>query len=208
MTRRPHVLAQLPHHRQSLSVPAYFPRSTKIPTEYCFTQCKEDPRSHRTLNLPEFVFDFLRYLNVITEVHPERREELTAYLSLIARLGVQFPPPLFYEYHKLFTHRGARLPGALVMMMFIFKYLLADTFAHVRNVHQWTIVHTHVKPDFLTATTNELKYRSMNLQRPKRLPYPLQTHSLCLVSLVLCTCYSANIQLHSYDYNQYSSSRD
>ena len=170
-----------------------------IPTEYRFTQYKEekndltslylkstDPRLHRTLNLPEFVFAFLRYLNVITEVHQERREELTAYLSLIVRLGVQFPPPLFYEYHKLFSRKAAAIlftQGRKIawssrdddLYFQIFAGRRARTCEKCSSVDHGTefcptIVHTDLKPDFLTATTNELEYRSMNLQRPKRLP--------------------------------------
>ena len=66
-----------------------------------------DPRLHRTLSLPDFLLAFVRYMNVMTEVHPERRAELTHYLSFVVKLAVQFPPPLFYEYHKHFSRKAA-----------------------------------------------------------------------------------------------------
>ena len=62
-----------------------------------------DPRLNRSLSLPDFILAFVRYLNIMTEVHPERRAELTSYLSFIVKLAVQFPSSLFYEYHKNFS---------------------------------------------------------------------------------------------------------
>ena len=32
---------------------------------------------------------------------------MTAYLSFIVKLAVQFPPPLFYEYHKSYSRKAA-----------------------------------------------------------------------------------------------------
>lgn len=66
-----------------------------------------DPRLHRPLSLSEFIFAFIRYMNITIEVHPERRAELTYYLSFVVKLAVQCPPPLFYEYHKNFSRKAA-----------------------------------------------------------------------------------------------------
>ena len=68
-----------------------------------------DRRLHRTLSLPDFLLAFVRYMNVMTEVHPERRAELTHYLSFVVKLAVQFPSSLFYEYHKHFSRKAASI---------------------------------------------------------------------------------------------------
>ena len=93
-----------------------------MPPEYSASQYKEthreftslylkssDPRLHRMLSLPDFLLACVRYMNVMTEVHPERRAELTHYLSFVVKLAVQFPPPLFYEYHKHFSRKAASI---------------------------------------------------------------------------------------------------
>lgn len=67
----------------------------------------DDPRLHRSLSLPDFILAFVRYMNILTEVHPERRAELTSYLSSIVKLAVQYPAPLFYEYHQSFSRKAA-----------------------------------------------------------------------------------------------------
>ena len=66
-----------------------------------------DSRLLRSLSLPDFILAFVRYLIVMTEVHPDRRAELTSYLSFVVKLAVQFPQPLFYEYHKSFSRKAA-----------------------------------------------------------------------------------------------------
>jgi hypothetical protein len=93
-----------------------------IPPEHPVSQYKEsskeftslnlkstDPRLHRSLSLPEFALAFIRYINIMTEVHTERHAELTSYLSLIIKLVVQYPAPLFYEYHKNFSRKAAAI---------------------------------------------------------------------------------------------------
>ncbi|CAF4595751.1 unnamed protein product, partial [Rotaria socialis] len=68
-----------------------------------------DPCLHQSLSLPEFILVSIRYLNVMTAVHPERRAELNFYLSPILKLRVQFSLPLFYEYHKNFSRKAAAI---------------------------------------------------------------------------------------------------
>ncbi|CAF3312354.1 unnamed protein product [Rotaria socialis] len=52
---------------------------------------------------------FIHYLNVMTEVHPECLAELNFYLSFVVKMGIQFPPPLFYQHHKNFSHKAAAI---------------------------------------------------------------------------------------------------
>ena len=93
-----------------------------IPPEHSMSQYKDsvkdftslylkssDPRLQRSLSLTDFILAFIRYMNIMTEVHPERRIELTSYFSFVIKLGVQFPAPLFYEYHKSFSRKAAAI---------------------------------------------------------------------------------------------------
>ncbi|CAF3445609.1 unnamed protein product, partial [Rotaria sp. Silwood2] len=41
---------------------------------------KDDPRLDKNLTISEFILAFTRYVNIICEVFPQRRRELTAYL--------------------------------------------------------------------------------------------------------------------------------
>ena len=66
-------------------------------------------RLHRSLSLSDFLSAFVRYLNVMTEIHSERRAELTYYLSFVAKLAVQFSTALFYQYHTNFSRKAASI---------------------------------------------------------------------------------------------------
>jgi hypothetical protein len=51
---------------------------------------KTDPRLDKNLTILEFILAFTRYLNIICEVFPQRRRELSAYLTNIMRLFSRF----------------------------------------------------------------------------------------------------------------------
>ncbi|CAF1126344.1 unnamed protein product [Didymodactylos carnosus] len=68
-----------------------------------------DPRLLKSLSLSKFVLTFVKFLNIMCDVHPERREELTHYLSFIVKLATTFPPPLSFEYRKQFSSKAAAI---------------------------------------------------------------------------------------------------
>ncbi|CAF3553719.1 unnamed protein product [Rotaria sp. Silwood1] len=70
---------------------------------------KDDPRLDKNLTILEFILAFTRYLNIICEVFPQRRRELTAYLCDIIRLSSRFGHPFFYHYHRLFAQKAETL---------------------------------------------------------------------------------------------------
>ncbi|CAF1230981.1 unnamed protein product [Rotaria magnacalcarata] len=124
-----------------------------------------DPRLHRSLSLPEFMLAFVRYLNVMTEVHPERLVELNIYLSFIVKMGVQFPPPLFYEYQKNFSHDD--------LYFQIFAGRRARTCDKCSSVDHSTdfrpsIFHWDIKNDVTSMSMNDSRSRIMMWQRFKR----------------------------------------
>ncbi|CAF4209424.1 unnamed protein product [Rotaria sp. Silwood2] len=70
---------------------------------------KDDPCLDKNLTISEFILAFTRYLNIICEVFPQRRRELTAYLCDIIRLSSRFGHPFFYHYHRLFAQKTETL---------------------------------------------------------------------------------------------------
>ncbi|CAF4319465.1 unnamed protein product [Rotaria sp. Silwood2] len=70
---------------------------------------KDDPRLDKNLTILEFILAFTRYLNIICEVFPQRRHELTAYLCDIIRLSSRFGHPFFYHYYRLFAQKAETL---------------------------------------------------------------------------------------------------
>lgn len=144
-----------------------------------------DPRLHRSLSLPDFILAFIRYMNVMTEVHPERRVELTNYLSFVVKLAVQFPSPLFYEYHKNFSRKAASIlfsQGRKIdwsvrdddLYFQIFAGRRARTCDKCSSVDHSTdfcpsILHADLKTDIFNSST-EARSRPSNWSRVKRVP--------------------------------------
>ena len=144
-----------------------------------------DPRLHRTLSLPDFLLAFVRYMNVMTEVHPERRAELTHYLSFVMKLAVQFPPPLFYEYHKHFSRKAASIlssQGRKIdwavrdddLYFQIFAGRRARTCDKCASVDHSTdfcpaVLHADLKTEFF-ASSSDGRLRSPLSFRPRRPP--------------------------------------
>ncbi|CAF0986719.1 unnamed protein product [Rotaria sp. Silwood1] len=56
---------------------------------------KDDHRLHKNLTILEFILAFTHYLNIIDEVFPQRRRELTAYMRDIICLSSRFGHPFF-----------------------------------------------------------------------------------------------------------------
>ena len=83
--------------------------------ESVYLKLKTDPRLDKSLTIMEFILAFNRYVNIICEVFPQRRRELSAYMCEIIRLSSHFDHPFFYDYHRLFTQK-------------------AETMLHTRNV--------------------------------------------------------------------------
>ena len=46
-----------------------------------------EPGLHRSLSLPDFTLAFIRYMNIMTEVCPERQAELISYLSFVVKIS-------------------------------------------------------------------------------------------------------------------------
>jgi hypothetical protein len=170
-----------------------------IPEEHSLSQYKDsrkdftslylkstDPRLHRSLSLPEFILAFIRYLNVMTEMHSERRAELTSYLLFIVKLGVQFPHPLFYEYHKNFSRKAASVlftQGRKIdwslrdddLYFQIFAGRRARTCEKCSSVDHTSefcpsILHADLKTDLFTSTYNDSRSRNTVWPRFKRTP--------------------------------------
>jgi len=145
-----------------------------------------DPRLLRSLSLPDFILAFIRYLNVMTEVHPDRRAELTSYLSFVVKLAVQFPQSLFYEYHKSFSRKaasilfsqGRRINWSLrddELYFNIFAGRRARTCEKCSSVDHSTefcpaIFHADLKTDFFNSILMDNRNRSYMGNRPKRTP--------------------------------------
>ncbi|CAF1567085.1 unnamed protein product, partial [Rotaria sp. Silwood1] len=70
---------------------------------------KDDPRLDKNLTILEFILAITRYLNIICEVFPQRRRELTAYLCDIILFSSRFGHPFFYRYHRLFAQKAETL---------------------------------------------------------------------------------------------------
>ena len=169
-----------------------------MPPEHSASQYKEnhreftslylkssDPRLHRSPALPDFLLAFVRYLNVMTEVHPERRAELTYYLSFVVKLAVQFPSPLFYEYHKNFsrkaasilTSQGRKIDWAVRdddLYFQIFADRLARTCEKCSSIDHSTdfcpaVLHADLKTDFFSSSSSDGRDRfqpSLGARRP------------------------------------------
>ena len=158
-----------------------------------------DPRLHRSLSLPEFILSFIRYLNVMTEVHPERRAELTNYLSFIIKMGVQFPPPLFYEYHKNFSRKAAAILSTqgrkidwsirdddLYFQIFAGRWTrTCEKYSSVDHSSEFcpSIFYTDLKTDLSSMSTNAPRSRSAVWQRFKRTPVFLSSRSYFFESI-------------------------
>jgi hypothetical protein len=145
-----------------------------------------DPRLHRSLSLPDFLLAFVRYMNVMTEVHPERRAELTHYLSFVVKLAVQFPPPLFYEYHKHFSRKAASIlasQGRKIdwavrdddLYFQIFAGRRARTCEKCSSVDHSTdfcpaVLHADLKTEFFTSASTDGRSRLLATPRARRSP--------------------------------------
>lgn len=169
-----------------------------IPPEHSISQYKDgskdftslylkssDPRLQRCLSLTDFILAFIRYMNIMTEVHSERRVELTAYFSFVVKLGVQFPAPLFYDYHKSFSRKaaailfakGRRINWAVRdddLYFQIFAGRRSRTCERCSSVDHatefcLTIIHTDLKTNLFHSTT-DARNRSFPDSRPKRTP--------------------------------------
>ncbi|CAF4536869.1 unnamed protein product, partial [Didymodactylos carnosus] len=70
---------------------------------------QNDPRLTKSLSLSEFVLAFVKYLNIMCDVHTDRRQELTAYLVFMVKFASTYPGSLFYEYHKQFSAKSAAI---------------------------------------------------------------------------------------------------
>ena len=145
-----------------------------------------DPRLHRSLSLPDFLLAIVRYLNVMTEVHPERRAELTHYLSFVVKLAVQFPPPLFYEYHKHFSRKAASILASQGwkidwtvrdddLYFQIFAGRRARTCDKCSSVDHSTdfcpaVLHADLKTEFFASSSSDLRSRFPSTSRARRSP--------------------------------------
>ena len=176
-----------------------------IPQEHSFSQYKEsskdftslylkpaDPRLHRSLSLPDFMLAFVRYLNVMMEVHPERRAELTSYLSFVVKLGVQFPAPLFYEYHKSFSRKAASILTAQgrkidwsvrddEIYFQLFAGCRARTCTRCSSVDHSSdfcpsIIHGDLKSDIFNVATTVSRSPTQGAAKPKRTPVLTADH--------------------------------
>ena len=176
-----------------------------IPQEQLFSQYRDnpkeftslylkstDPRLHRTLSLSDFLLAFMRFSNVMIEAHPARRAELMLYLSFVVKLGVQFPAPLFYEYHKLFSKKAASILSAVgrkidwsVRDDELYFQLFAG--CRARTCHRCSavdhssdfcpsIVHGDLKADMFQSVTTDARSKYNGAARPKRSPVLTADH--------------------------------
>ena len=82
-------------------------RHVSIPQGDFLMKSVADPRASRSLTISEFLEAFSIYTNIMSEVFPQRRQELDRYLRDIVAMHRDFQGNLFYEYHKAFSARAS-----------------------------------------------------------------------------------------------------
>ncbi|CAF1590223.1 unnamed protein product [Rotaria magnacalcarata] len=120
----------------------------------------------------------------MAEVHLERLAELSFYLSSILKMRVQFPPPLFYEYHKnssrkaaaIILTQGRKINWSIRDDDFYFQVFAGrrvrtcDKCSAVDHSTDFgpSIVHGDIKNDVTAMSMNDSRSRTMLWQRFKR----------------------------------------
>ena len=67
-----------------------------------------DSRLEKPLAIHEFIVAFNIYVDIITEVYPNRRTELDAYLSDMIKMASRYPGFRYYEYHNAFSEKASQ----------------------------------------------------------------------------------------------------
>ena len=105
------ILAGKDINMASLLIPNFkeaTPREMTIGEDSFNIKPASDRRLTRSLTLDEFSTAFIRYQDILCEVYPDRRRELSQYLSAIINMANQYGGVGFYEYHKQFSFKASQ----------------------------------------------------------------------------------------------------